>query len=71
MTEEEKTHHPAAKMQGGYLKTYTYKEAWRRSWDAAYIIDKKRVLDLPNFDNEIFKEITGIDVLQELQEEEN
>jgi len=39
---------------------------WRKSWDRASDRDRRVVLSLPNFDNDIFKEITGIDVYKEL-----
>ena len=51
---------------GGFLKTIPYKEAWRRSWDKASDADRRKVMALPNWDNEIFKEISGIDVEKEL-----
>ena len=51
---------------GGFLKTIPYKEAWRRSWDKASDADRWKVLKLPNWDNEVFKEISGIDVELEL-----
>jgi hypothetical protein len=66
MTDEQKEEHPEYKTTGGFLKTLEYKEAWRISWDKATIEDKKKVLNLPNWNNEIFKEITGIDVEKEL-----
>ena len=36
------------------------------SWDKADIEDKKKVLDIPNWNNRKFMEITGINVEQEL-----
>ena len=67
MSEKEKKKHPKHKTLGGYLKTLRYKDAWRNSWNNATLEDKKKVLELPNFNNEIFKEITGIDVKEELK----
>ena len=66
MTKEEKEKNPGHETSGGYLKSYEYKEAFRRAWDKAALEDRKKVLNLPNFDNEIFKEISGIDVEKEL-----
>ncbi len=66
MTEQEKQKHPTHKTVGGYLKTLEYKQAWRESWDQSSDDDKRRVLSLPNFDNEVFFEISGIDVAKEL-----
>ncbi len=62
MSDQEKINHPACKTTGGYLKTYDYKEAFRKSWDAAPDEDRKKLFALPNFDAEIFKEVSGIDV---------
>ena len=66
MTEEEKVAHPDYKTTGGYLKTREYKDAWREAWDKATDEDRRRVLALPNWDNVVFLEITGIDVEKEL-----
>ena len=66
MSESEKEKNPSYKTVGGYLKTLDYKEAWRMSWSKADIEDKKKVLDIPNWDNGKFMEITGIDVEREL-----
>ena len=68
MTDEEKENNPDYETLGGYLRKMTYKEAWKYSWDNANKENRKLVLKLPNFDNEIFKEITGIDVCKELEE---
>ena len=67
MTDEEKENNPDYETLGGYLRKMTYKEAWKYSWDNANKENRKLVLKLPNFDNEIFKEITGIDVCKELE----
>ena len=52
---------------GGFLKTLEYKEAWKLAWDKASVEERKKLFDLPNWDNEVFKEITGIDVEKELK----
>lgn len=62
MTEEEKIDNPSHATTGGYLKKLDYKEAFKASWDAADKEDRIRVKDLPNFDKEIFRKISGIDV---------
>jgi len=51
---------------GGFWRKLEYKEAWRKSWNEASDEDRRKVLQLPNWDNEIFKEISGIDVEKEL-----
>lgn len=65
MSSEEKNKHPECDAIGGYLKTYSYKEAFRKSFEMA-----KRKPDwqkqlallkaIPNFDAKIFEEISGI-----------
>ena len=67
MTDEEKENNPDHETLGGYLRKMTYREAWKYSWNNADKENRKLVLKLPNFDNEIFKEITGIDVCKELE----
>ena len=69
MSNKEKEQHPEHECLGGYLRKMTYKEAFKYSWDNADKEDRKLVLELPNFDNNIFKEISGIDILEELKKE--
>ena len=64
--EEREKHKKDIETCGGFLKTIPYKEAWRKSWDKASDADRRKVLELPNWDNEVFKEISGIDVEAEL-----
>ena len=63
MNDEEKELHPNYKTTGGYLKeievTTEDKQNW---WNDLSESNRKEVLSLPNFDKDIFKEITGIDV---------
>ena len=63
---EKETHKDTYGNCGGYLKSYTYQEAFRKSWSNAGVDDRKKVLSLPGFDNEIFRDISGIDVEKEL-----
>ena len=51
-----------AKQLGGLLKTFSYEDAWLNFWNEATRKQKNCILDLPEFDADIFKEITGIDV---------
>lgn len=60
MTDAEKEAHPSHETTGGYLKTFTYKEAWSNAWKNAGDDQKRWFLELPNFDADIFFEITGI-----------
>ena len=62
MTDEEKAANPEYHVRGGYLKTLEYTEAFQKSWDEPPEEDRKKLFDLPNFDAEVFKEISGIDV---------
>ena len=62
MTKEEKKEFPTHETTGGYLKTLTYKEAWA-VWKRKCTPENwKKLLALPNFDPQIFEEITGIKV---------
>ena len=60
MTDEEKEENAFAEYTKGYLKTYEFKEAFKKSFEEAEIEDVKKTLDLPNFDYVIFGEISGI-----------
>ena len=68
-TEEEKEKHKTEiETCGGFLKTLDYKEAWRLAWNKACIDERKKLFALPNWNNEVFKEITGIDAEKEINE---
>ena len=62
MTEEEKRNHPEHKTTGGYLKTVDFKTACKMMWDKLDDDEKQAVKELPNFDADVFEEITGIKV---------
>ena len=62
MTEEEKETDLRIDVMKGCLKTYTWEEAWSNFWRDTTEENRQKFLDLPNFDAEIFKSITGIDV---------
>ena len=55
----------------GFLKKIDFKEAFRRAWDNASKEEHKELLKLPNWDNKVFKEISGIDAEKEISDEEN
>ena len=60
MTDEEKELHPEYSVTGGFLK-HIEKETRRQIWwDGLSDREKDIVMQLPNFDKDIFKEITGI-----------
>ena len=70
-TEEEKEEHKTEiETYGGFLKTLSYKEAFRIAWDKADKEERKKLLNLPNWDNAIFKDISGIDAEFEIAKEE-
>lgn len=62
MTEEEKEQYPKYKTTGGYLKKLDKIECNQLWWNTLSDCDKNVIKSLPNFDAEIFKEITGIDI---------
>ena len=64
MTDTEKRENPRAEVCGGYLKKLAYKEAFQKSYND--LSDEERLKQtallkaLPNFDADIFFEISGI-----------
>ena len=71
MSDYEKENNPNYKTTRGYLKKYDYKEAFRKSY---YDLDKderekqiKLLKALPNFDADIFFEISGIRIYEEVK----
>lgn len=62
MTDEEKEENETYKTTGGFLKSVEYKTACSIFWRKTTKENKKKIMNLPNFDADIFKEITGIDV---------
>ena len=63
MTHSEKEKYPTWECTGGYLKTiYVTKKDKQKWWDELDDTEREAVMSLPNFDKEIFKEITGIEV---------
>jgi hypothetical protein len=59
MTDEEKEKNPQSKTTGGYLKCYEYKEAFTKSMEKASKEEIKQIKELPNFDAEVFYQISG------------
>jgi hypothetical protein len=49
--------------KGGYIKEFTYEEAWANWWAGASKKDKQAILSLPHFNSDIFEGITGIKVV--------
>ena len=61
-TDEEKQSDKDKDLIGGYLKTYTYKEACKNWWNKYTDKEKAVIMSMPNFDKDKFKQITGIEV---------
>jgi hypothetical protein len=62
MSEKEKDNNPGYIERNGFLKKYEYKEAWKILWDSLSTEDKKTVQMIPNFNKNVFFEITGIKI---------
>ena len=65
MTDEEKNSYPEAEITGGYLKKLNKLECNIKWWCGLSDEEKAVITSIPNFDKEIFKEITGIDIDEE------
>ena len=65
MTDKEKSAHPEAETTGGYLKKLDNSECRIKWWRNLSNEQKAVITAIPNFDKEIFKEITGIDIDEE------
>ena len=68
-TDKEKAEDEDKALIGGHLKTYTMEEAWANWWSELTDENKEIIKSIPNFDAEIFKEITGIEVKKEDKDE--
>lgn len=60
MTDEEKAAHPEHEKTGGYLKSIPFKDACALMWKNLNKDEKHKVLEIPNFDADVFYRITGI-----------
>ena len=67
MTDQEKKDDPEFTLRGGQLQTKDYKEAWREAYDSATKEEIRLLKSLPNFDADVFEEITGVRVDEEKQ----
>ena len=68
--EEKQAHKKEIEICGGFLKKLEYKQAFRLAWDKADKAEHKKLLNLPNWNNDIFKEISGIDAEAEIEKED-
>ena len=71
MTDEEKAAHPEHETTGGYLKVLDESECSQIWWDELDNSQKKIIKSMPNFNESIFEEITGIKLEDFLKEEPN
>jgi hypothetical protein len=60
MTEDEKKSNPNYGVVGGYLKVISLQESWVNLWKTLSEDQKNEFYKLPNFDWEVFTEITSI-----------
>ena len=67
--EEKEAHETEIETCGGFTKAISYKEAFRIAWNKASKEEHKKLLKLPNWNNEIFMEISGIDAEAEIARE--
>ena len=62
MTDAEELAAPYFYMRGGQLRRRTYHEAWKLAWDSASPADRELIKQLPNYDAQVFFDISGIDL---------
>ena len=67
MSDKEKKEYPSYEFTGGYLKAIEPNNSQQNWWNNLPQMKKNIVMDLPNFDADIFKKITGIEVRKEKQ----
>ena len=65
MTDEEKEKHPEHETTGGFLRTRSKSSERQAWWENLDGHRKNEVKSIPNFDAEIFKRITGIEVSED------
>ena len=62
MTDEEKEQHPEYETTGGYLKELDESECGQIWWNSLSDHEKDIIKALPNFDAEIFEQVTGVHI---------
>jgi hypothetical protein len=62
MSDQDKKEDPNFYVREGQLRHRSYKDAWRFAWENADPTDRALISKLPNFDADVFYEITGIKV---------
>lgn len=75
MTNAEKQKFNSYETAGGYLKKYNYQEAFRKSYydlsEEERLKQTEQLKKLPNFDAEMFKRISGIDINETINKGKN
>ena len=61
-TDKEKAADKEKELVGGYLKKYKFKEACANWWQNMSLQNKEIIKNMPNFDKNVFKDITEIEV---------
>ena len=61
-TEEERAADPEKDRRGGHLVGRTPEEAWAEWWEKLTDENREIIKQIPNFDPDVFKDITGIEV---------
>ena len=61
-TDDEKKNDKKKALVRGYLKEYSYKEACANWWEAMTEDNKETIKSMPNFDADVFEDITGIKI---------
>ena len=64
MTEDEKEKYPSAKVCGGYLKEIERKVGSKEWWDNLEMYEKATIVQLSNFDLDIFNDIMELEITQ-------
>ena len=62
MSDQEKKNHPEHETLGGYLKERNTNNCCIEWWNSLNKGERKVIMSLPNFDENVFEEITGIKV---------
>jgi hypothetical protein len=62
MTDQEKKDNSKFCVQGGYLKSYEFKDAFKNMWEKLTKEQRGKIKEMPNFNKKIFKEITGVTI---------
>ena len=68
MSDQEKIDNKDFHVCGGYLRQNDMMDEWRKAYEGATEDDIQKCRDLPNFDYDVFEEITGLDLRPATQE---